>query len=79
MEVELFEFLKTVDESNKADNIALHCAKLILKRSEEVHPAMRRYMIDSVVELIQGEGLKEKTVESPEGKKRGMKSTFCDF
>jgi hypothetical protein len=66
MEVNLFEFLKSVDESNKADNIALHCAKLILKRSEEVHPAMRGYMIDSVVELIQGESVKEKEVKSPE-------------
>ena len=67
MEAELFDFLKTVDESNKADNIALHCAKLILKRAEEVHPAMRGHMIDSVVELIQGERIKEKEVESPEG------------
>jgi hypothetical protein len=69
MEVEFFEFLKTVDESNKADNIALHCAKIILKRAEEVHPAMRGYMIDSVVELIQAEGIKEKEVESPEAKR----------
>ena len=79
MEAELFEFLKTVDESNKADNIALRCAKLILNRAEEVHPVMRRHMIDSVVELIQGEGIKEKELESPKGKKRGMETTFCNF
>ena len=59
MELNLLEFLKTVDETNRADNIALHCAKLILKKAEEVHPFMRGYMIDSVVELIQCEGRKE--------------------
>ena len=67
MGAELFEFLKTVDESNKAYDMALHCDRLILKRAGEVHPVMRGYMIDSVVELIQAEGIKERKVESPEG------------
>ena len=79
MEIEFFEFMRAVKESNKAHNMALRCAKLILKRAKEVHPVLRGRMIDSVAELIQGGKINEKEVESPEGKKRGMKSTFCDF
>jgi hypothetical protein len=67
METYFFEYLRAVKESNKAHNMVLRCAKLILKRAAEVRPVMRGRMIDSVVELIQGEGIKEKEVERPEG------------
>ena len=62
VEIDFFEFLRAVKESNKTHNMALRCAELILKRAEEVHPVMRGPMIDSVVELIQGERIKEKEV-----------------
>lgn len=79
METYFYEYLRAVNESNKAHNMALRCAVLILKKAAEVPPVMRRPMIDSVAELIQGKRIKNKGVESPEGKKRGNEIDILRF
>ena len=54
--MEIFEFLKAVDESNKANELALCYASLILSDFRELTPAGRSLMADTLMELISGEG-----------------------
>ena len=52
MDEEFSDFKITVAETNRADKVALECARDVLKRATEVHPSMRGYLIACLVMLI---------------------------
>lgn len=56
MEISIYDFLKTVDESNKACEMALQYAALILEDFRELTPEGRRIMADELVDLISEDG-----------------------
>ena len=55
MEISICDFLKAVDESNKASEMALRYAALILENFRELTPEGRRMMADELMGLILGE------------------------
>lgn len=55
MEISICDFLKAVDESNKASEMALRYAALILENFRELTPEGRRMMADKLMGLILGE------------------------
>jgi len=52
MDIEFSELKVTIAETNRAYELALECARDVLGRAAEIHPASRSYMIKSLVELI---------------------------
>ncbi len=55
MDISIFDFLKAVDESNRANEIALRYATQILDDFRKLTPAGRSLMTDTLMELISGE------------------------
>ena len=55
MEISIYDFLKTVDESNRACEMALRYAASILEDIKQLSPAGRSMMVDTLMELISGE------------------------
>ncbi len=56
MEISTYELLKALDESNRANEMALHYAAHILADLMELTPEGRSLMIDTLMELISGVG-----------------------
>jgi len=54
--MDICEFRKTVDESNRACEMALRYATLILVDFRELTPEGRRMMADKLMDLISGDG-----------------------
>ena len=52
MDQDIFEFLRSLKERNRADHIALQCARFVLGRAKELSPEGRKYMIEYLKELI---------------------------
>jgi len=59
MEISIYDFLKSVDESNKADVMVLRYATQILTDFKKLTPEGRRRMADTLMELI---SVEEKTI-----------------
>lgn len=55
MEISIYDFLNAVDESNKADEMALRYAALILADFKNLTPKGRKVMADTLMEYISGE------------------------
>jgi hypothetical protein len=53
--MDIYEFLKSVDESNRACEMALCYAALILADFRELTPEGRRVMTDELMDLISRE------------------------
>jgi len=53
--MEIYEFLKEVDEINRAIEIALRYAASILEDFRNLTPKGRKVMADTLMELISGE------------------------
>lgn len=56
MEISIYDFLKALDESNRANEMALRYAAQILADFRELTPAGQSLMADTLMELISGEG-----------------------
>lgn len=56
MDISIYDFLKAVDESNRANSLALRYAAEILDDFRKLTPAGRSLMADTLMELISGEG-----------------------
>ncbi len=56
MEIPISDFLKTLDEINRVNNMALRYAAQILADFRNITPEGRRVMTDTLVGLISGEG-----------------------
>lgn len=52
MDIEFSDFKVAVAETNRAYQLALECARDVLRRTAEVDPASRSYMIESVVQIL---------------------------
>ena len=55
MGMEIYDFLKDVEEINRAREIALRYAASILEDFRDLTPKGRRVMADTLMELISGE------------------------
>ncbi len=52
MEIPIYDFLKTVNEGNKADEMALRHAASILSDLKNLPPRSRTIMVESLIEII---------------------------
>jgi hypothetical protein len=52
MAMDIYEFLKTVNEINKANEMAFRHAVSILEDFKNLTPAGRRLMVDTLMDLI---------------------------
>ena len=55
MEISIYDFLKAVDESNRATKMALKDAVSILEELRELNEEGRKVMIDTLMDLISEE------------------------
>ena len=53
--MEIYDFLKALDETNRAEEMALFYAVQILEDFRKLTPAGRGVMADALMELISGE------------------------
>ena len=53
--MDIYDFLKALDETNRAEEMALKHAISILEDFRELSPAGRSMMVDTLMELISGE------------------------
>lgn len=60
MDEEFSDFKVAVAETNRAYELALECTRDVLRRTAEVDPVSRSYMIKSLVELISDTANSEK-------------------
>lgn len=58
MEFSIYEFLKAVDESNRACEMALRYTAMILTDFKGLTLKGRKIMADKLIELISGDGKK---------------------
>jgi hypothetical protein len=60
MDVEFSDFKVTVAETNRAFELALECARDVMRKAAEIQPASRSYMIETLVALISDRANNEK-------------------
>jgi hypothetical protein len=56
--MEIYDFLKAVDERNRASEMALRYAASILEDLRKLSPAGRKLMADILMDCISGKGKK---------------------
>jgi len=52
MDLEYSQFMQVVGEKNQAFQKSLECAIIVFEKAQELPPAMRRYMIDNLKEIL---------------------------
>ena len=52
MEISIYDFLRSVNESNRANIIALRYARSILEDFKNLSPDSRKMMADTLIDLI---------------------------
>ncbi len=60
MDAEFSDFKGTVAETNRAFELALECARDVMRKASEIDPGSRTYMIETLVELISDTANNEK-------------------